>query len=65
MFGVGSLLLPVFNLQFRLMEFLDAYQPVAGIVIAAIGAALLFLAMRNKPAAAPAAAPQSTPPPSV
>jgi hypothetical protein len=68
-FGIGSLLLPMFNVQFRLMSLLDDYQPVAGIVVAAIGAALLFLGMRNRPVAAPAVAapavaPQNTTPPS-
>ena len=55
-FGLGSLALPLFNLQFRLMEWLDPYQPVAGIAVAAIGAVLLFLSMqRRRPAVAPAA----------
>ncbi len=63
-FGIGSLLLPMFDLQFRLMSLLDDYQPIAGIVVAGIGAVLVFLGMRNKPAVAPAAAPQSTTPPS-
>ena len=40
-FGLGSLVLPLFNLQFRLLAPLDPYQPIAGILIAAIGAVLL------------------------
>ena len=62
-FGLGSLVLPMFNLQFRLMSILDDFQPVAGIAIAAIGAVLVFMNMRNRPAAA-AAAPTNTTPPS-
>jgi hypothetical protein len=42
--GLGSLLLPVFNLQFTFMEVLDDYQPFAGIAVAAIGAVILFIA---------------------
>jgi hypothetical protein len=42
--GLGSLLLPVFNIQFRLMEILEDYQPYAGIAVAAIGAIILFVA---------------------
>ncbi len=47
-FGVGSLILPQFNLQFRLMSLLDDAQPIAGIVVAAIGVLLLVLGLRNK-----------------
>ncbi len=36
--GAGSLLLPMFNYQFTLMELVDDYQPYAGIVVAVIGA---------------------------
>ena len=43
--GAGSLLLPMLNIQFRLMEIVDDYQPYAGIVVAVIGAALVFLGM--------------------
>ena len=42
--GLGSLLLPVFNIQFRLMEIVEEYQPYAGIAVAAIGALILFVA---------------------
>jgi hypothetical protein len=45
--GVGSLLLPMFDIQFRIMEILDDYQPIAGIVIAAIGAVLAVMGMRR------------------
>lgn len=47
-FGLGSLILPQFNMQFRLMSLLDGAQPVAGIVVAAIGGLLIFLGLRNK-----------------
>ena len=63
--GVGSLLLPMFDIQFRIMSLLDDYQPVAGIVIAGIGAALVFLGLRRRSAAqvpAPAAPATQEPP---
>ena len=48
--GAGSLLLPQLGFQFRLMELLDGYQPYAGIVVAIIGAVLVFLGMNRSPA---------------
>jgi hypothetical protein len=45
--GVGSLLLPMFNVQFRLMEFVDPYQPWAGILVAVIGAALVAFGLQR------------------
>ena len=62
-FGVGSLLLPMFDLQFRLMSLLDDYQPVAGIVLAGIGAILVVLGMQGRKAAAPVAVTPATPVP--
>jgi hypothetical protein len=74
--GVGSLVLPAFNLQFRLMEIVDPYQPWAGIIAAALGLVLILVASRRKsgdvkeaeeaaaPAAASAPAAAATPPPS-
>jgi hypothetical protein len=60
--GVGSLLLPMLNLQFRLMEFVDPYQPWAGILVAVIGAALVaFGLQRSRAAAAPAAGTAAAP----
>ncbi|HEX5014432.1 MAG TPA: hypothetical protein VFV72_09775 [Candidatus Limnocylindrales bacterium] len=53
--GLGSLLLPMFNLQFRLMEIVDPYQPFAGIIVAAIGAVLVYLGLQRTRAAATAA----------
>ena len=50
--GAGSLLLPALGFQFRLMELVDDYQPYAGIVVAAIGAVLVFLGMRRQQAEA-------------
>jgi len=47
--GAGSLLLPMFNYQFTLMELVDDYQPYAGIVVAVIGAALVLLGMNRRP----------------
>jgi hypothetical protein len=53
--GVGSLVLPMINIQFRLMELVDPYQPFAGVVVAAVGAALIALDMqRRRSAPAPA-----------
>ena len=47
--GAGSLLLPMFNYQFTLMELVDDYQPYAGIVVAVIGAVLVLLGMNRQP----------------
>lgn len=47
-FGVGSLILPQFNLQFRLMSLLEDVQPLAGIVVAAIGVLLVVLGLRKQ-----------------
>ncbi len=41
--GVGSLVLPYLDMQFMLLSPLDPYQPVAGIVVAAVGAVLVGL----------------------
>jgi hypothetical protein len=41
--GLGSLLLPAFNIQFKVMELIDDYQPYAGVAVAAIGAIILFI----------------------
>jgi len=55
--GVGSLVLPSLGLQFRLMDWLDPYQPWAGIIVAAVGLiTVLFGAQRRGRAAAPVAA---------
>jgi hypothetical protein len=57
--GLGSLLLPLLNLQFRIMELVDPYQPFAGLIVAAIGVALIYLAtQRSRPVAASAATPE-------
>ena len=54
-FGVGSLLLPMFDIQFTLMRVFEDFQPVAGLAIGAIGLVLIVLGMRSStPAAAPA-----------
>ena len=47
--GAGSLLLPMLDMQFRLMELVDPYQPYAGIVVAVIGAVLVFLGQSRRP----------------
>jgi hypothetical protein len=43
--GLGSLLLPAFDLQFTILEPIDPYQPFAGIGLAIIGAVILALPM--------------------
>jgi hypothetical protein len=67
--GVGSLVLPNLGFQFSLMEFVDPYQPWAGIIVAALGLiTILFGAQRRgrkevvveSAAAAPAAAATTT-----
>ena len=47
--GAGSLLLPLLNYQFSLMELVDDYQPYAGIVVAVIGAVLVLVGMNRRP----------------
>jgi hypothetical protein len=59
--GLGSLVLPMFDLQFRLMELVDPYQPFAGIAAAIIGAVLIFVALQRRRAAGPASGPPSSP----
>jgi hypothetical protein len=51
--GAGSLLLPMFDIQFTLMSLLDAFQPWAGIVVAAIGVVVVVLGMNRRPEAPP------------
>jgi hypothetical protein len=58
--GGGSLLLPLFDLQFTLMEFVDPYQPWAGIIVTVIGAALVGYGLQRSRAAATAAPPTSS-----
>ena len=53
--GAGSLLLPLLNYQFSLMELVDDYQPYAGVVVAVIGAALVLVGMNRRPEATVAA----------
>lgn len=45
--GIGSLILPQFGIQFRLMSLLDGAQPAAGIIVAALGVLLVVLGVRN------------------
>ena len=62
--GAGSLFLPMMNMQFRLMELVDPYQPYAGIIVAVIGAALVLLGMNRAPSATAevSQAPPASPP---
>ena len=53
-FGVGSFVLPFFNIQFELMGWVDPYQPWAGIGVALAGVALVaFARWRASGGAAP------------
>ena len=64
--GVGSLVLPSLGFQFRLMEMVDAYQPWAGIIVAAVGLiTILFGAQRRgrEGAAQAVATTEAAPPP--
>ena len=64
--GVASLVLPSLGLQFTFMDWLDVYQPWAGLIVAAVGLiTVLFGAQRRGRAAAPvvAATAQAAPPP--
>ena len=52
--GLGSLLLPMFGFQFRLMELVDDIQPWAGLAVAAVGFGLIGMGItrrRNEPPA--------------
>ena len=62
--GAGSLVLPLIDVQFRLMELVDPWQPFAGIIVAVIGVALVLYGMnRGSEPAASAGAPSSSPGP--
>ena len=62
--GAGSLVLPLIDVQFRLMELVDPWQPFAGIVVAVIGAGLVLYGMNRGTEPDPtASAPSSAPPP--
>ena len=50
--GVGSLLLPMLDMQFRLLGFVDPYQPWAGLVVGVIGAVLVGMGLQRSRAAA-------------
>lgn len=45
--GIGSFILPQFNIQLQLMKLLENAQPAAGIVVAAIGALLVVIGVRK------------------
>ena len=55
--GFGSLLLPLFDIQFTLMSFMDDFQPWAGILVGVIGLGLIgwSVSQRGEPAPPPAA----------
>jgi drug/metabolite transporter (DMT)-like permease len=41
--GLGSLILPLFDMQFSILEPIDPYQPWAGIALAIVGAVIVGL----------------------
>ncbi len=44
--GIGSFILPLFGMQFRILNLLgEQSQPVVAVVLAVIGAVLLFVSM--------------------
>jgi hypothetical protein len=43
--GIGSFILPLFGLQFRLLNLFGDAQPIASIVMALVGGALLVAQM--------------------
>jgi predicted lipid-binding transport protein (Tim44 family) len=53
--GVGSLVLPSLGLQFTLMDWLDAYQPWVGIIVAAVGLITVLFGAQRRGRAEPAA----------
>ena len=54
--GFGSLVMPMFGLQFKIMSLLDGGQPFAGIIIGVVGVILVVAGFmkRSSPAAAEA-----------
>jgi hypothetical protein len=51
--GFGSLLLPMFDIQFTLMSFMDDYQPWAGVVVGVIGLGLIGWSISQRSEATP------------
>jgi hypothetical protein len=51
--GFGSLIVPMLDIQFTLMSFLDDYQPWARVVVGVTGLGLLGWAMSQRREAAP------------
>ena len=47
--GVGSLVLPLIGLQFKIMSLFQPAQPIAGIALAAAGGLFAFMGSRQKP----------------
>lgn len=52
--GIGSFILPLMGRQFTLMEWVDPFQPWAGVGVALIGIGLIGIATARKAAAPPA-----------
>ena len=60
--GVGSLVLPYLNLQSALMDFVDPYQPWAGVIVAAIGLITILFAAQRRGAKEPVVEPAEAAP---
>jgi hypothetical protein len=61
--GLGSLVLPMLGRQFTLLAPLDPYQPIAGIVVAAIGGLLIVGDLLRRPEPGEAVPPVASPAP--
>ena len=46
--GIGSFILPMMGLQFRLMSLMDKGQPAAGIVVAMMGGLFTYLGIKSE-----------------
>ena len=45
--GIGSFILPLFGMQFRLLAIFGDAQPIVALVMAALGGVLLFLQAKS------------------
>jgi hypothetical protein len=57
-FGIGSFVLPMMGMQFRLLSIFGEAAPIVGIILAVVGALLLALSFRGGGAQPPEAPPQ-------
>ena len=61
--GFGSLLLPMFDMQFTFMAWADPYQPIGGIVVGLIGVALFAAPLLMSRGGSPTQTPSTQEPP--